>query len=718
MSHIDDRGRTIFTGQEALQEGARRLSENRKLHYKTSFQDLPISVENRRGSVRRGTDPDGDEWKTKMHVPYGYLRGTHGADGDAVDCFVGPNENASHAYVVHSNNIETDEFDEDKVMLGFDSEQAAKDCFLRHYDDPKFFGGIDAIPMWKFREKVYVKKETTRKLVASRRGVAGVGTDREMRKSILGRNIMSDPRVREGASLQVPEEMLEHGILGMKWGQSQSSTPSPEDVKKQAGHREEQRARSAAIHHGFTKDPHLPGFYNRGLEQIVTHSDGRWTHSSLDHGTTRGHGGLNLHWHLKDHPKKEAREGGPGSGPKKKDIIEKAGGQYMGTMKNEKTGEDIHLFRDPKTGSSLALYDSKIDHPDTVKAHMQKSRLQNFSKEAGVKGMKWGNHKPVSDKEINNIAKSLQLTKDPAAKKVLARRLADLHDRLQKDLEHSFGEAEEHGVKGMKWGVRHARQDGKGQRAPGGKPKSIQKRDLANDPRTMNMMQVVHRSQGELNKISQQQKEQASQKGQKPAPKEAHNEALHALLDLGWEAVKIAAGFTGAGGVLGAVTSIVRSPAGQKLFMHTDSSGNHKLTADKQGKAPVSKRHKASRVLESSRTYYARPLDRYGTESEDKDIDLIESEFPDDDVDFPATRRHGELGMGHFHKKVNRAKRVVVKPDRKNRLTAGVWSEARHALKKKIPVFAIRKGKLRKVKAAQILKKPNSEGHFGKLVFK
>src|SRR5882672_217189 len=118
--YIDEHGRKILIGQEALDHfshGISRLLENRKLHYKTTFQDIPISVENRKGSIRRGVDPDGDDWETKMRLPYGYIPGTKGADGDAVDCFVGPSEHAAYAYVVHSNNIETGEFDEDKVML-------------------------------------------------------------------------------------------------------------------------------------------------------------------------------------------------------------------------------------------------------------------------------------------------------------------------------------------------------------------------------------------------------------------------------------------------------------------------------------------------------------------------------------------------------------------------------------------------------------------------
>ena len=167
-----------------------------------------------------------------MKVPYGYIPGTEGADGDALDVFVGPEENAAYAYVVHSNNPETGEFDEDKVMLGFQDADSAKRCFLQHYDDPKFFGGMDSIPMWKFRTKAFIKKHTEKKLVASMREGAslqvpeeyfeekldtlGRGTDQDMKKSILGhhQDIMLDPNVRE------------HGVKGQKWGVRKAQAPS------------------------------------------------------------------------------------------------------------------------------------------------------------------------------------------------------------------------------------------------------------------------------------------------------------------------------------------------------------------------------------------------------------------------------------------------------------------------------------------------------------
>ena len=45
---------------------------------RVEFMGLPITIENRPGSVREGIDQDGHPWQTKMHAPYGFLRGTEG----------------------------------------------------------------------------------------------------------------------------------------------------------------------------------------------------------------------------------------------------------------------------------------------------------------------------------------------------------------------------------------------------------------------------------------------------------------------------------------------------------------------------------------------------------------------------------------------------------------------------------------------------------------
>lgn len=130
-----------------------------KLQGHRNFQGLPIAIENRRGSVRKGTDSDGHEWRTKMKVPYGYIVGTRGADGEPVDAFVGPHEEARNAFVVHQHKPTGKGYDEDKVMLGFPSKKDAKEMYLAHYDDPKFLGPIHRVSTERLKELVASKKK-------------------------------------------------------------------------------------------------------------------------------------------------------------------------------------------------------------------------------------------------------------------------------------------------------------------------------------------------------------------------------------------------------------------------------------------------------------------------------------------------------------------------------------------------------------------------------
>lgn len=133
----------------------------RKLDGRTEFQGLQISIENAVGSVRRGVDKKtGKPWATRMRYPYGYIRLTQGVDGDHVDCYIGPHKQARYAYVIHQNNPNTGKFDEDKVMLGFNTATAAKAAYNAHYDEPwKFYGSMDQISMEDFKRKVLSTKD-------------------------------------------------------------------------------------------------------------------------------------------------------------------------------------------------------------------------------------------------------------------------------------------------------------------------------------------------------------------------------------------------------------------------------------------------------------------------------------------------------------------------------------------------------------------------------
>lgn len=100
---------------------------------RVSYQGLSIAIEQPRGTYRTGIDQKtGKRWTSRMAAHYGYISGTKGADGDGVDCFVGPYPQSEIAYVI--NQYIAGRFDEAKVMLAFPDEETAKNAYLHSYE--------------------------------------------------------------------------------------------------------------------------------------------------------------------------------------------------------------------------------------------------------------------------------------------------------------------------------------------------------------------------------------------------------------------------------------------------------------------------------------------------------------------------------------------------------------------------------------------------------
>jgi hypothetical protein len=148
-----------FYGEEQIPILTKSLTwSGYKLQDRIKFAGFNISIENKKGSYRSGVDKDGHKWKIFMHNSYGYIRGTEGTDGDHIDVYVGPDEDATSVYIVHQNDPVTGRYDEDKVMLGFSSLYDARQAYLKQYDRPGFLGKITVMPIEEFREKVLSKK--------------------------------------------------------------------------------------------------------------------------------------------------------------------------------------------------------------------------------------------------------------------------------------------------------------------------------------------------------------------------------------------------------------------------------------------------------------------------------------------------------------------------------------------------------------------------------
>lgn len=129
-----------------------------KLQGRIRLYGMDISIENKKGSYRSGTDKDGHKWKTLMHYDYGYIRGTVGTDKDHLDCYVGPDKKANKVYVIHQNDPVTHKYDEDKCMLCFSSAADAKAAYMKQYDRPGFYGSMTTMTIEQFKSFIFSHK--------------------------------------------------------------------------------------------------------------------------------------------------------------------------------------------------------------------------------------------------------------------------------------------------------------------------------------------------------------------------------------------------------------------------------------------------------------------------------------------------------------------------------------------------------------------------------
>ncbi len=129
---------------------------------------LDISIENPKGSERRGTDPNGKEWAHTMSDHYGYLKRTTGADNEHIDTYIGNNPESDKVFIVDQLDQQSGKFDEHKVMLGFNDLESATKAYQSNFDEGWKVGPIKSMSMDDFkgwlRDGDTSKPATTRSL--------------------------------------------------------------------------------------------------------------------------------------------------------------------------------------------------------------------------------------------------------------------------------------------------------------------------------------------------------------------------------------------------------------------------------------------------------------------------------------------------------------------------------------------------------------------------
>lgn len=163
----------------AMQENAEKSSENETTRVETNpteaqkeagnykkghikVDGMNITIEQPKGSIRRGKDASGKEWESEMHNTYGYIRGTEGVDGDHIDIFLSDNPNEGNVFVVDQVNKDGS-FDEHKVMYGFADKESAREAYLSNYEDGwQGLGNITEVSKEEFKKWIGSSKRKTK----------------------------------------------------------------------------------------------------------------------------------------------------------------------------------------------------------------------------------------------------------------------------------------------------------------------------------------------------------------------------------------------------------------------------------------------------------------------------------------------------------------------------------------------------------------------------
>lgn len=141
-------------------EAQKEAGNYRKGHIKVD--GLDITIEQPKGSIRRGTDANGKQWESEMHNTYGYIRGTESVDGDHIDIFLSDNPTEGKVFVVDQVNKDGS-FDEHKVMYGFSDMESARQAYLSNYEEGwQGLGNITEVSKEDFKKWIDSSKRKTK----------------------------------------------------------------------------------------------------------------------------------------------------------------------------------------------------------------------------------------------------------------------------------------------------------------------------------------------------------------------------------------------------------------------------------------------------------------------------------------------------------------------------------------------------------------------------
>lgn len=143
------------------------LRKSIELQGHVDYQGIPISIENKKGSVRKWKDSEGNTGEVRFSVGYGYIDNTLGTDQDAIDCFIGTDPRAANVYIIEQKNPHTGAYDEQKCMIGFSNQRQAELVYRSHYDFPEsFFLYTTPMPVDQFKRWIKITETKPGEMMA------------------------------------------------------------------------------------------------------------------------------------------------------------------------------------------------------------------------------------------------------------------------------------------------------------------------------------------------------------------------------------------------------------------------------------------------------------------------------------------------------------------------------------------------------------------------
>ncbi len=248
---------------------AQKEAGNYKKGEPFTLHGMRIVIENPAGSTRSGTAPDGSTWSNTMGAHYGDIKLTEGADGDAIDVFVGPTPEAETVYVIDQTDG-AGGFDEHKAMAGFPSQEAAEQAYLSSYDEGWQLGKVSAVNVDAFKD--WLRRGDTTKPFSESPQAAEPAQTARARAADMQR--MSDTEMMAGTNYVAM--VGKQGQLPIS-ANHQYQLANGREVRipmkpMRRGHiiKEIERQFGTKIYTGKVKGKSTLGFYRKGIGEVRT----------------------------------------------------------------------------------------------------------------------------------------------------------------------------------------------------------------------------------------------------------------------------------------------------------------------------------------------------------------------------------------------------------------------------------------------------------------